>query len=224
MTTNEPRFWAVILIGPPGAGKDTQAGLLSEELGLFEIKTSAIIDQNFKASPDDPIIKEQVERKQRGEMVEPQLVLSWVLSEIKNRAGLREGIVMSGSPRTMPEASAEMPVLKQLYGENLKIVYLSVNEEEAVKRNAGRRICQANRHPIPNFPEFQDLTACPKDGSPIIKRIDDAPETLHKRYQVYLKETTPVLDFLSKEGYNIIQINGEKTIEDVHRDILDHLW
>jgi adenylate kinase len=222
----EPRLWAVLLIGPPGAGKDTQAGLLSLELGLLEIKTSKIIEKKFaEADPNDAVIQEQKKRKASGELVKPDLVLNWCLEEMKNIQSTGKGIVTSGSPRTLLEAEGELPVLKELYGETgLKIIYINVSAEESVKRNSFRRVCEQNGHPIPNFPEYEGLAACPQDGSPIISRVDDAPETIKKRYQVYVTETKPILDFLTQKGYNVITIDGEQSIEDVHRSILNNLW
>ena len=222
----EPRLWAVVIVGPPGAGKDTQAGLLATELGLVQLKTSEIIEEKFSASsPDDQIIQEQIKRKASGGLVESSLVLQWFIERLRKVHGEGKGIVASGSPRTLPEAEAEMPVLKELYKpEGVKIIYIKLSEEESVKRNSFRRVCEKNSHPIPNFPEFNELVVCPQDGSPIITRQDDTPETISHRYRVYQEQTEPIVDFLSKEGYSVITINGEQPIESVHRDILDKLW
>lgn len=225
MSTSDKK-WAVILIGPPGSGKDTQAELLSAELGLVEIKTSKIIEEKFSlASPDDKVIQEQIQRKASGGLVEPTLVLQWFAERLRKVHGEGKGIVASGSPRTLPEAEADMPLLKELYGEDaVKIIYIKVSEEESVKRNSFRRVCEKNSHPIPNFPEYKNVTTCPQDGSPIIMRQDDNIDTAHHRYKVYQELTQPVIDFLSKSGYSLITINGEQPIESVHRDILDKLW
>ncbi len=222
----EPRLWAVLLIGPPGAGKDTQAELLALELGLDQIKTSKIIEQKFSdADPADSVLQLQKERKDQGQLVDPKLVVGWVIEHIQKIHSEGKGLVASGSPRTLSEAEDELPLLGSLYGsESLKILYINVSEDESVKRNSFRRVCEKNGHPIPNFPEYKDLVVCPKDQSPIISRQDDTPETIRNRYQVYTAETMPVIDFLSKQGYNIITIDGERSIEDVHRDILNKLW
>ncbi|HVZ10967.1 MAG TPA: nucleoside monophosphate kinase [Candidatus Paceibacterota bacterium] len=222
----EPRLWAVLLIGPPGAGKDTQAALLALELGLVQIKTSQIIDRKFsQAGPDDAAIQEQIRRKAAGDLVEPKLVLEWFIEELRSLRGQGKGIVASGSPRTLPEAEAELPVLEELYGkENVKIVSLQIGEEESVKRNSARRVCKQNNHPIPNFPEYEGMTACPQDGSPIITRADDTPETIRHRYQAYQEETHPVLDFFGQKGYAVATVHGEQPIENVHREILNKLW
>ncbi len=222
----EPRLWAVLLIGPPGAGKDTQAGLLSLELGLTEVKSSSIIRQKFaEADPNDPVMNEEKRLNAAGQLNTPKLVTEWVSDHMRNVHAAGQGLVTTGSPRTLLEAETQLPLLTELYGEgNVKTVYVNVSEEESVKRNSFRRVCQQNNHPIPNFPEYKDVTVCPQDGSPIISRVDDAPETIKKRYQVYVSQTQPVLDFLTKKGYNILTIDGEQSIEDVHRSILNKLW
>ncbi|HWA64639.1 MAG TPA: nucleoside monophosphate kinase, partial [Candidatus Paceibacterota bacterium] len=134
----EPRLWAVLLIGPPGAGKDTQAALLALELGLVQIKTSQIIDKKFaQAGPGDAVIREQIRRKAAGDLVEPKLVLEWFVEELRALRGQGKGVVASGSPRTLYEAEAELPIFEELYGkDNLKIISLQVSEEESVKRNS----------------------------------------------------------------------------------------
>ena len=104
--------------------------------------------------------------------------------------------------------------------DQIKIIEIKLSEEESVKRNSKRRVCEKNGHPV------LDVAAevCPEDGSPIILRPDDAPAIIKERYQIYLSRTQPVIDFLIKKGYNLVTIDGEKPIEDVHRDILNKLW
>lgn len=221
----EPRLWAILLIGPPGAGKDTQAELLATELGLVQIKTSKIIEEKIAANPNDPAIQEAIKEKSSGGLVNPSLVLKWVSEEIQKIHSEGTGLIASGSPRTLPEAEIELPLLINLYGNSgVKILNINVSQDESVKRNSFRRVCEKNNHPIPNFPEYKDMAFCPKDQSPIISRQDDAPETIRHRFQVYEEQTQPLIDFFTKKEYNIITIDGDQSIEDVHRDILDHLW
>ena len=99
----------------------------------------------------------------------------------------------------------------------------NLTKEESIKRNSSRRICKKNRHPIPGFPQYRDLMTCPEDGSPIIRRELDKPEIIKERYRVYKAETEPVLDYLKKNGYDVITIEGEQPIEKVQEDILKYL-
>src|SRR3989344_529597 len=173
----ELKKWVVILIGPPGSGKGTQAELLSEKFGLFHLESSKVIENKFKnADPNDLVISKEKETWRAGELTSPELVREWMLEEIRALYEKGVGIVLSGSPRTMFEAEGEMPVFDELYGkDSIKIFHLNLSKEESVKRNSSRRICEANRHTIPDFPIFKDITVCPKDGSKLLKRELDTP-------------------------------------------------
>ena len=154
----------------------------------------------------------------------PELVKQFILEKIEKLYKQELGIVFSGSPRTLEEAEAELPVLEDLFGkENVKIVHIQLTEDESIKRNSHRRICKANRHPIPNFPQFQNITTCPRDGSELVTRSLDNPDIIKVRYQEYLNRTEPILAFLKERGYNIMEINGEQSIQKVFQDTLNNL-
>ncbi len=214
-----------IIIGPPGAGKGTQAEMLAEKFGLFNFETSKIIEEKFKnADPSDEIISAEKENWKAGKLVTPKLVFEWIIDKVKTLAGEGKGIVFSGSPRTLYEAENELPIFEDLYGKDkIEAINIKLTEAESIKRNSKRRICEKNRHPIPNFPEFENITKCPKDDSPIITRLLDNADTIKVRYKTYLAETEPVLAFLKEKGYTILEINGEQSIEKVFADILDKL-
>ena len=212
----------IILIGPPGSGKGTQAEMLADKFGLFNFETSKIIEEKFKnADSSDKVITAEKENWKSGKLVTPRLVFEWIIDRVKELASGGKGIVFSGSPRTLFEVENELPIFEELYGrENIRALNIKLTEEESVKRNSKRRICEKNRHPIPNFPEFENIEKCPKDGSPIITRFLDNAETIKIRYQTYLEETEPVLAFLKEKGYEVIEVNGEQPIEKVFEDIL----
>lgn len=211
----------IILIGPPGSGKGTQADMLAEKFGLFHLESSKVIEEKIKnAPPDDAIMQREKKLWESGILNTPELVLEWIKEKAKEVAGEGHGIVFSGSPRTIYEAEGEAPVLEELYGkENVKVFNIEISEDESIKRNSKRRICKDSRHPIPGFPEFEGITKCPKDGSEIITRVLDNPETIKIRYQEYLNRTLPIIDFLKKRDYKIIEINGEQPIEKVFEEI-----
>lgn len=212
----------VIFVGPPGAGKGTQADLLAEDFGFYHFETSKIIEEKFTTGDaNDPVIKDAKEAFATGKLVEPKYVAAWVLEKIRTLASQKMSIVFSGSFRTEFEATEEIPVMEEIYGkENIHVFLINVSEDESVKRNSARRICKANRHPIPNFPEFAGITACPKDGSEIQTRTLDTPDVIRVRYKTYLDQTEPVLDIFKKAGYEFITIDGEQGIREVHNDIV----
>ncbi len=216
---------AILLIGPPGSGKGTQAELLAEKLNLVHFEISQVIEDKFKNSdPNDEIIKREKKIWQSGELMTPEVIVQWTLEKIKNMADKGIGVVLSGNPRTMYEAEQEVPAFEEYFGKNnVKVVHLNLTKEESIKRNSGRRICQANRHTIPDFPMFKDITTCPKDGSLLLKRELDTPETIGVRYEVYLRRTQPILSFLEERGYKIVEVEGEQAIDEVQEDILKGL-
>ena len=153
-----------------------------------------------------------------------KFVLGIVIDKIKELWSQGVGIVFSSSPRTLYEAEGEIPKLEEFYGkENIKVINLQLDEHGSIERNSTRRICKKNRHPIPNFPQFQNITTCPRDGSELVTRELDTPDVIKVRYQEYLNRTEPVLDFLKKREYKIIEINGDQFIEKVFSDILEKL-
>lgn len=224
--SGEHKKWAVVLIGPPGSGKGTQADLLAEKFGLVHLESSKIIEEKFKnADPNDSMINEQKKVWESGELNDPAMVTEWLVAAMRNTRKDGKGIILSASPRTLFEAQAELPVLGDLYGkDNIKIFNIDLSREESFNRNSHRRICEKNRHTIPNLPEFKNLETCPRDESKLIRRnhLDD-PETVKLRYDVYLKRTEPIIGFLKEKGYKVLEVKGEQTIEEVFKEILEKI-
>ncbi|MEK7506614.1 MAG: nucleoside monophosphate kinase [Patescibacteria group bacterium] len=217
----EVRKMAIILIGPPGSGKGTQAELLAKELGFYHFEISKVIEEKFKnAEPNDPEIAEQKKLWLGGGLMTPAVIIRWFREEVGKLKDRVKGFVFSGSARTLEETEKNLEFLAGIYGKDeIAAVEIKLSEAESIKRNSARRLCQANRHPIPNFPEFANISVCPEDGSPIVTRPLDKPEIIKERYQVYLRDTAPVLQYFRDNGYRVIEINGEQPIEKVFADI-----
>lgn len=223
--TTKSKKWVMVLIGPPGSGKGTQAELLAEKFGLVHFEISQVIEEKFKnADPEDEVIQREKKIWQSGDLMTPEVIVDWTLEKMRYLAGKGIGFAVSGNPRTMYEAEEEFPVLEEIYGkENVKPIHLNLSKEESIRRNSHRRICKANRHPIPDFPIFKDIKTCPKDGSELETRVLDTPETIGIRYEVYLRRTQPIISFLKERGYPVLEIEGENSIEEVFEDILKGL-
>jgi adenylate kinase len=223
--SEENKKRVIILIGPPGSGKGTQAELLAEKFGLFHLETSKLVEDAIKeADPNDEEFTAAQKAWSAGKLVESKTIVRLTLDKIKNIAESEKGLVLSGSPRTLYEIEKELPSFENLYGrDNIRVFNIKLSEEESVKRNSFRRICKASRHPIPNFSEFKDIKVCLKDGSEIITRALDNPEVIKVRYNTYLEETEPVIGFLRNKGYRIIEINGEQPIDKIFEDILSEV-
>lgn len=223
----EHKKWAVFLIGPPGSGKGTQADLLAEKFGLVHVQTSKLGEAKIN---DEELIKRDSEVAEvkrlydKGELFPPPWTVKIVLEKAKELANQGKGIIFSGSPRTIYEAENELPFFENLYGkENIKVVNIKIDEGESINRNSHRRVCKLNGHPIPNFEQFKNLQVCPHDGSEIITRSLDTPDTIKTRNEVYHRRTEPIMDLLNKKGYKIIEINGAQSIQKVFENILNSL-
>jgi len=219
----------IILLGPPGSGKGTQASLLAEKLNLYYLETSKIIETNImKAKRGEYVLVDgryflEKEKKlwKGGKLITPAVVTFWVRKKIKELFRAGENLVLAGSPRSLYEGKKILPLLKKLYGKsNIKIFLLDLSLESSIFRNSHRRICELMRHPILYHRETIKLQLCPLDGSKLIKRALDKPEIIEKRYKVYEEETLPVVNYFKKEGFRVHKINGEKSVADVFSDIL----
>jgi len=209
----------IILMGPPGSGKGTQAILLAEKFDLYHLETSKLIERKIVEAKKGDFV--EIESKKyflekekklwkRGILCSPPFVTYLIKEKIKELAKEKKGIVFSGSPRTLYEGEEVTPLLKKLYpSENIKIVLLKLRAEESIWRNSHRRICELMRHPVLYSKETIKLTLCPLDGSKLIKRegLDD-PEIIKIRLKEYKERTFPLVDYFKKENLEVKQVDG----------------
>jgi adenylate kinase len=222
----------IILFGPPGAGKGTQAEILSDKTGYYHFESSKVIEACFKNESPKKVfgiegkkykVEDEKKRWETGLLNSPPFVVFLMVEKIKELAKDGKSIIFSGSPRTVYEAEKEIPLLKELYGvENIKFILLGITAETTIFRNSHRRICELIRHSILFSPETEKLTKCPLDGSKLVKRkgLDDL-ETIKKRLEVFKEQTFPVTEIIQKQGLKLHKVNGEQTVADTHKDIVD---
>src|SRR3989338_3041665 len=213
----------IILFGPPGAGKGTQAELLSDKLGYYHFESSKIIEATFKNESKDKVftiegtdykVGDEIKKWESGNLNSPPFVVFLMTEKIKDLAEDGKSIIFSGSPRTVYEAEKEIPLLIQLYGkENIKFVLLEISAETTIFRNSHRRICELIRHSILFNEETEKLANCPLDGSKLVRRkgLDDH-ETIKNRLKVFAEQTYPVVNCIDKEGIHVKKVNGEQTV------------
>jgi len=220
----------IIILGPPGSGKGTQAEIISAKFNLYYLESAKIIDANLANIKEEDFVEIKGEKyfltKERelrhgGKLMSPPLITFWMKRKIKELAESGKGMVIAGSPRTLYEAEEVMPLMKELYGfENIDIILITLSEEEAAFRSAHRRICSLVRHPILYYEETKNLKICPLDGSKLITREDDNPEIIKERMNEYKERTLPLLRYLEKEGYQIKEVAGQDTPAELHNNIL----
>jgi len=221
---------AVIIIGPPGSGKGTQAELLSEKLNIYHLETSKIIESNLVCTKSNDFVAvlgkkyfllEEKKLREGGLLMSPPLIAFWIKNKIIELNKEGKGIVTCGSPRTLYEGKEVIPLLKKLYGiNNIRVISVKLSAKESIKRNSHRKACELMRHPILFVKETVGLKYCPVDGSKLLFRKDDTPETIKIRLKEYEERTFPLIDFFKKQGLKIKEINGEQSVADVFLDIL----
>ncbi len=227
---NKEQKIIVIVIGPPGAGKGTQAELLADKLNLYSFETSKVLEESWaNASKDDYLeadgnkyfLLNEKQLFDGGKLCSPPFVTQVVKRKIKQLFKQGKGIVFSGSPRTVYEGKNLMPFLIELYGlKNILVLELKVSDQEAIWRNTRRRICKKCRYPVPYTPETKNLKKCPKCGGKLVTRTLDTEQTMKIRLKEYKQRTYPLFEYFKEIGVLIKQINGEQSIENVFKDIL----
>ena len=203
----------IIFLGAPGAGKGTQADLISERLGIPTISTGAIIREAIKTGTEMGL--EAKKFIEAGQLV-PDAVVIGIVKERLAKSDCKDGFILDGFPRTVPQAQAldEMGVSLD------RVVSIEVSDEKIIERMSGRRICQvcgATYHTVYN--PSKDGVSCDKCGKELTMRSDDAPEVVKSRLEVYHQATEPLKDYYSKVGNLAIVIGAEELSETSKRTL-----
>ncbi|MBW3623855.1 MAG: adenylate kinase [Armatimonadetes bacterium] len=210
----------LVLLGPAGAGKGTQARLLSERLGAPHISTGEILRHEIDAGSElGKIAKELIDD---GNLVSDEIVNALVIQRLQ-LPDTRRGFILDGYPRTVPQAEALLHYLKDHHQELTAVIDLEVNEEEIIRRLSGRMTCSgcgANFHKTSMPPITPGV--CDYCGSPLIHRKDDSPEAIAHRLQHYRQKTQPLIDYYRGQR-KLITIDArhgvERTFEAISRKL-----
>ena len=209
-----------ILLGPPGAGKGTQAVKIVEKYNIPHISTGDIFRENIKNETE--LGNRAKAYMDRGEIVPDELVVE-IATDRLTKDDCKNGFLLDGFPRTIFQAEKLDEFLAQR-GEKIdKVINIDVEKDALVKRITGRRVCKscgASYHVV-NIPPKKD-GVCDLCNGELIQRADDTEETVLNRIDVYNKQTKPLVDYYDKAGV-IINIDGNKDLDDVLADIVKGL-
>jgi adenylate kinase len=206
----------VVFLGPPGAGKGTQARTLARDHGVPQISTGDILREAVAAGT--PLGQQAKGFMDRGELV-PDDVIVGVIGDRLNQPDAKQGFLFDGFPRTVGQAEALDRLLKGR-GEHLDaVVFFDVSEAELLRRLTGRRVCRqcgATFHLLYNAPKR--VGACDRCGGELYQRDDDSEVTVRRRLEVYAKQTEPLLAFYGARGL-LTRINGEGAIDAIQAEL-----
>lgn len=191
----------VIMMGPPGAGKGTQAGRFARERELLKISTGDILREAIKEQ--NPVALEAKAKMDRGELVDDEMMIAIVRDRLL-RPDAKKGFVLDGFPRTVAQAKALDQIVQERNNGPLVVIEVVVPEQELVRRLAGRRICSACGT---NADPASDVETCRKCGGQLVQRVDDNKDVVLERLKVHHRETKPVLEYY-RERPTFRMVNG----------------
>lgn len=223
---------AVIIYGPPGAGKGTQANLLAWRKDFVHFDTGKHLEHllHDPANRKNKITQRERKLFESGALMTPSFVLKVTTDKAKEIAEAGFNIVFSGSPRTVFEAFGDkkntglIDFLKKHYGKkNIYPIFLNIDPQIAIKRNERRLICSVCGNAVLYREDLHKHKTCPLCGGLLRKRSVDNPAIFQTRIKEYRERTLPILAGLKKRGYKIISINGKPLPFEINEAILQKL-
>jgi adenylate kinase len=210
----------IILLGAPGAGKGTQAVMLSEKLKITQVASGDLFRQALQKETE--LGKKAKVYMEKGQLVPDEITIQMVLERLSS-PDLKNGAILDGFPRNIKQAEALDKAMAASKKKIDKVVYIKVSEKELLKRLSGRwicRNCQAPYHEVDSPPKAKGK--CDRCGGELYQRADDNTETVKKRLKVYFAETMPLIDYYKKVG-KLLEIEGEGSTDEVNRRIVTAL-
>ena len=208
----------LIFMGPPGAGKGTQAEIFHERHSIPHISTGDILRAAVRAETE--LGRKAQAYMQRGDLV-PDAVMQEIIQRRLSEPDCAAGFILDGYPRTLPQAEALDTLLAATRRSLDAVVFFEIREEVLLRRLTGRRVCPSCGaiyhldHKPPRVPGRCDL-----DGTALVQRKDDAPDTVLHRLQVFRQWTAPLVDYYRARGL-FLSVNAEGSVSDVYRRILE---
>jgi len=210
----------LVLLGPPGVGKGTQAEILSERTGLVHISSGDLFRENLKNQTELGKLAQTFMGK--GELVPDDVTIAMIRERLA-KSDCVAGAILDGFPRTPSQADALAAMLVEFNGQVDAVPFITGEEDILVERLSDRWTCRANGHifnQISNLPK--ETGVCDFDGSELYQRDDDKAETVKHRIQVYLEQTSPLISYYRDRG-KLIEVDGMQTIEQVTQVLIPAL-
>ncbi|MFQ9985689.1 MAG: adenylate kinase [Lachnospiraceae bacterium] len=210
----------IVMLGAPGAGKGTQAKKIAERYRIPHISTGDIFRANMKEGTE--LGQQAKAYMDQGQLVPDELTVHMVMDRF-SKDDCKNGYVLDGFPRTIPQAEALSEALAQAGDSIDYAIDIEVPDERIVKRMSGRRVCQkcgATYHEVHHPPVREGV--CDVCGADLVQRSDDKPETVLSRLEVYHEQTQPLIDYY-KERNVLKRVDGTRDLEDVFQAIVDIL-
>ena len=209
------RFY--VLLGPPGAGKGTQAKVIAEKYGLVHVSSGDLFRENLKNETELGKLAQGF--MARGELVPDNVTIAMVRDRI-SRPDCKQGALLDGFPRTPAQADALSEMLKEFNSKVELVPLIDVPADELVERLSGRWTCKKEGHVFhEKFNPPQKAGICDIDGSELYQREDDKKTTVQNRIKVYTEQTAPLIEYYSSRNL-LARIDGTKTIDEVTKEIV----
>jgi adenylate kinase len=207
-------------MGPPGAGKGTQAEILKERLDIPHISTG---DMFRRAVKEGTVLGLEAKRYMDAGRLVPDSVTIGIVKERLNEPDCKKGFLLDGFPRTVPQADALEKTLLELRIQLDGVLNITVDRESLIARLTGRRVCKncgATYHV--RYNPSKAGNKCEACGGELYQRGDDSPETVVNRLDVYTSQTAPLVDYYKERGL-LVEIDGDRPVEQVTGNILEVL-
>jgi len=207
----------IVLLGPPGVGKGTQAKILSEQTGLAHISSGDLFRENLKNQTELGKLAQTYMTK--GELVPDDVTIAMIRERL-SRPDCEAGAILDGFPRTPAQADALESMLQEFNGHVDVVPFVTADEDVLVERLGGRWTCRANGHIFneKSNPPKNDKV-CDFDGSELYQRDDDKEETVKRRIEVYFDQTSPLISYY-RDHDKLVEIDGTRSIDQVTQDLL----